>query len=108
MKTGTVCLHCGAVHGPDEWTLEESFCHCEEPEIRDFTQPDSCVCDPSEWLVKHIPPVCVEFKLDPDNGQCGQCEHGWGCHQHPSDEEAKRHEQTNGPVYDRSEENDHA
>lgn len=44
--------------------------------------PAGCTCNPNEWLVDLIPPVCRSFKpiLDiPD--QCDNCEHNLECHQ---------------------------
>ena len=68
--TMTLCAHPG--------------CDLEESEHHAFVavkMPDGCKCEPREWCVKPIPPVCADFiddKAAPD--LCDKCEHMSGCH----------------------------
>ena len=44
--------------------------------------PTGCTCDPMEWSVNSIPPICRSFKPMPDSpDQCDHCEHNLECHQ---------------------------
>ncbi len=59
--------------------------HCQkevESLIEVRKSPNGCTCDPKEWLIDQIPPVCYSFKPMKDiQNQCEHCEHNLECHQ---------------------------
>ena len=69
-KPTPLCIHCGL--------MEHEHCHRYEPRSR----PEGCVCDPEDGWSGEVPPVCGNFKGDPEE-YCETCEHEFKCHKKP-------------------------
>lgn len=73
-----VCATYGEEYRPTGTGICVECAHREE--CHEIAPVEGCCCDPNSWA-DGMPPVCPEFCLDGEHGDCNRCGHEIGCHE---------------------------